>query len=443
MEAYAALARDSRSIGEELWNSARLSAYLRNGYGPPGVNIKACGFCDGLPAALACDSDGDDVIETPNYTYPSDPREPAPWYSEDDPDSADFAGLMILNIEGWETAQVSRTVIDRIGDGAVLGRSRLLPRTITVEALLIGRTCCSLKSGLRWLTYTLAQACAPCGGVELDFFECCPGSRCTTSPATSEDFDRHRRTLRNVGLTSGVVVTEKMGRSCGECGSCAYEKVEFTLTAGDPYSYGEILCPVVDQTIVGGTVTSCVKWTQDCADPCAAALCPATDPNCPTPEPPPSAPVPVVCGCDPLESVGSCVTINETLIPDFQEVVPIISIYAGSQPLRGIRVTIYNNPQQRPAEELDDCDACGQFGIGYLQADATITIDGRDRRFPVTCPGRSPANGSRLVSGVNGKAFSWPVLDSCATYTICVTADALTAAPDATFDVCIVPRSRA
>lgn len=437
MESYAALASDATSVGEELWNAARLSSYLQNGFGPPGVNVNACTFCDGLPAALACEGS-----DPPVYTTPSDPDNPAPWFSADDPDSADFAGLLILGIEGWETAQVSRTVVDRIGDGAVLGRARMLPRTLVVEALLIGKTCCSLKSGLKWLTATLAQQCDPCGGVELDYFECCPSSGCATTVGGT-DFDRHRRTLRNVGLTAGVTVTEKMGRSCGQCGSCAYEKVEFTLTAGDPYSYGEILCPVVDQPIIGGDVAVCTKWTTNCDDPCAPVLCPAGDPDFPVPAPPPSLPPPVVSGCDPVETVGSCVLIDQALIPDWQDVVPIISIYAGSQPLRGIKVTIYSNPNRVSADQLDDCDACGQFTISYLQADATITIDGRDRRFLVTCPGREPSNGSRLVSGINGRAFSWPVMDSCATFTICVSADVLTAADNASFDICVVPRSRA
>lgn len=441
MESYAALAQDSVSTGVELWNSARLAAYLENGYGPPGVSANACTFCPGLPAALACDMG--EGLETPVYTYPADPDNPAPWYDEGDPDSGDFAGLMILSVEGWETSQVSRTMIDRIGDGAVLGRARMLPRTIVVEALLIGKTCCSLTSGRRWLTKTLMQECGPCGGVELDYFECCPGGRCPTATASDADFDRHRRTLRNVGLTAGVVVTEKMGRSCGACGNCAYEKVEFTLTAGDPYSYGDQICSCEELPIIGGPYTQCVKFTTDCTDPCASEVCPASDPACPAPLPPPDAPLPVVCGCDPIETVGNCITVDNEFLPDWQEMVPIISIYAGDAPLRGIRVTVYNNPRNRPVDELDDCDACGQFRIGYLQPNATLTIDGRDRRFPVTCPGRNPSNGSRLVSGIDGQPFSWPLLDGCGTYTICVTADAFTADINANFTVCVVPRSRA
>lgn len=454
MESYAALVNDSTSRGEEVWNQARLKAYIDAGYAPPGVSVNACSFCAGMQDALTCE-DGAGNEQADVYTYPADPEHPAPWYDPADPDSGDFAGVMILGIEGWETAGIERPLLPRLGNGAVLGRPRYLPREMRVDALLLGRTCCSLTSGLRWLTAVLGAPCSPCEGQQLDYFECCPGEGtgrvCTTLGAPASDpedlalsFDRHRRTLRQVGLTDGVRVTEKIGRGCGACASgCSYMRVEFTLTAGDPFSYGDLVCYSEDEALSEGEFTRCVQFSKDCDELCGGSPCPAGDPNCPAATPPPRLPAITTCGCQPLVARGTCTTIESLDVPDFQELVPVITIKTLDTPLRHVEVVVYENPLGLPPGDLSDCNACAVFTIGYIQPESEFVIDGRDRRFWMRCPGRPQSNAARLVSGADGQPFTWPVLSCGGGYSVCVLADQSAGTVGATVSVCMAPRSAA
>lgn len=439
MEAYAALLTQEDSLDVELWNAARLKAYVDAGFKPNGVQVRVSKYCDGLVSALS--------DPAPVYTTPSDPDNPAPWYSPADPSSADFAGLMILGIEGWETAPFTRTLTDRISHGAVLGRGRYAPRTMVVDALLIGRTCCSLQSGLRWLTSVLDKNCASPQGRQMEYFECCPGSACDSSDPTPTDYNDHRRILRQTGLTVGVAITEKIGnKSCANCKSgCTTIRVTFTLASGDPFSYGDPLCQT-HTSFRDPAMDDCLKFTQDCTDPCAVHDCPIPDPYCPTPALPPSLPGSTSCQCEPLTVSGSCSDFTIDDIPAYQAAVPLLTITTGTQALRRVKVRFYNNPLGLPSSELSDCEILGQFIVSYIAPGTTFTADGRDRKFYLSCTGGRRSNATRLVAGVDGP-FRWPVLECGSGYTICLTADGSTfpepVGHESGYTLCLVPRSAA
>lgn len=441
--------------GEELVNATRLAAYVRAGYKPRTATITVDG-CPGLATALSCLTDAAGAPVPVSYTRPDDPADPAPWYDPLDPPSADFAGLLVTSVEGAETAPFTRQVTPLVGDGAVLGSPAYGPRVLEITALLIGRTCCSLQAGLRWLNGVLRSACDP-GGAELSYLECCPNETTTAAVGVAPFL----RSMRRVGVSDGVKVTNRVGPSCGLCASgCTYMEVQFTLTAGDPFSYGPAVL-ALDDLILAGGYSECVTWNvprrkveiapgkfriveSDCATGgCGQGDCPSQDPRCPVSPLPPSFPAPDPCGCDPLVTVGGFGYIAPGVAPAWQQMVPVVTLSSGANPLRGIRVKLYSNPTQRPVADLDECDVCADFAVSYLQPGTSFTVDGRDRRFYLTCPGGERSPGDPLVSGSSGRPFRWPVLDCGGGYSVSVTADAATAADDAAYRVELVPRTPA
>jgi hypothetical protein len=432
--------------GNELVNVSRLAAYVAAGYKPRSATVTVQG-CPGLATALACEKTTAGVPIPVTYTRPDDPSNPAPWYDPLDPQSGDFSGLLVTAVDGADVAPFSRETIPLVGDGASLGNPTFGAREIEVTALLIGRTCCSLQAGLRWLTGVLRTACTP-SGAEMEYLECCPNE----TPAAAVGVSSFLRTMRRVGVTDGVRVTDRIGPSCGQCNAgCTYMEVQFTLTAGDPYSYGPVQ-PVITGTIITWNVP--VKKVEitpgifrtirtPCSSPCGGENCPGTDPACPPGALPPLFPSPDPCGCQPISTVGAAAWIPPGSAPSWQQMVPVVTLFSGRSVLRHARVVIYSNPTNRPATELEDCDACAEFTVAYLESNTNFVVDARDRRFYVRCPGRNPSNGARLVTGADGRPFRWPVLDCGGGYTVAVTADALTAAADATFAVDVVPRTPA
>ncbi|MFF3665476.1 hypothetical protein [Microtetraspora malaysiensis] len=420
--------------GVEISNAARVAAYTEAGLKPHTANVGDCG-CDGLTAAL-----GDDP-----YTLPG-PDE-APWVDPAEPASLDFAGLMILDITGLDAAPMQRAITNRIGDGAVIGRKRRGPRTITVTGVLIGRTACSVDYGLRWLSSALegSLGCGPgagCSGDDLDYLTCCPtvpSDDCCPQPCTDgacavDAF----RTLRDVALTSAPEVTRRIGG----CSCCPGQmlQVQFELTAGRPHA---LRSPKTIAEAVTWPPPSpddeCVKWSTDpgCLDEageCAAQQpqpCPL-DPSCPQPVVP-ELPLPTnPCLCEPWERRQVCITIPPATAPIWADMVPLLEVYAGSSALRGIRVRFYANPTNVPVDELDPCSWCSEINISYLPEYARLILDGSRRSASVQCPGRAETPASGIVSGASGRPFQWPVLECGIPYTVCVSADSSTVADDAT-----------
>lgn len=148
----------------EVANSTRVAEYAKNGIAPPGLSVDDCSDCGDLATVLG---DGD---------YNSPILDSAPWMDLATPDSADFAGVMILDMTGVEGSTVTASVTDRLGDGGIIGGRRARPRTVQVSALAIARTPAGLDAGLSWLGAALHPPCSggDCGGDTLHLFSSCP-----------------------------------------------------------------------------------------------------------------------------------------------------------------------------------------------------------------------------------------------------------------------------
>lgn len=437
--------------GTEIANSARTIAYMTNGIRPHSLQFKDCA-CDDLAKFLG---------HVPYRKPELDIENPAPWADPAVPESFEFAGLLITGIDGLDAAPSARAVTERAGDGAVIGALRYKPRTITVNGILIGSSCCGIDYGMRWLASALRGSgdCRSPGGDDLTYLTCCPEVCEDVDDFTGYEgcAEPYWRTLRNVALTEGPTKTGVVGSNCGCCPSaCPAAQVQFTLTAGRPHA---LLNPIAVTRPGEGwapddPITDCITWSDDpgcdgldpdncILDPvdCMAEALAAV--GCPPPPPPPSVPVVAnPCVCEPLFRRRHTVPIpTSDITPQWLDAVVDLEIYAGSKPLKSVRVRFYPNPLRRASvEELDPCAHCEEINIIVVPASSTIQIDGTRRRITVACPGSPETSAGPAVTGEGGGPFVWPVLECGVPYLMSVEADASSITADATITANVYAR---
>lgn len=429
--------------GIEIANSARTLAYMSAGVKPHTMRAhEGCG-CPELNLIL-----GDD-----NYVRPDLDPTPPDWVDANVPESYEFAGLLITNIEGLDAAPRSRVTTERIGDGSVIGRARIGARVITVTGLLIGSSCCGIDYGMRWLSSALNGSLncggSGCGGCDLVYLTCCPDI-CEDSPDYVSHADcaaDYWRTLRDVALIEGPTATGYVGGACSCCNACPAREVQFTLMAGRPHALRDAVVVVEGETWDDDDPeTDCTEWsnaddcedetesctpdTTSCLDEALAAIgCATTSPpELPTPTNP--------CVCTPLTRRRHCIDIpSSVLTPIWSDVVTDIEIYAGSLALKGVRIRFYPNPLGRDIEDLDACAFCAEVNMSVVPAYTTLRVDSTRRRITVMCPGSDEVSAGGAVTGADGGVFDWPVLDCGTPYLMCVEADSATIADDAAITV--------
>ena len=446
--------------GEEIVNDARTLAYLAAGYGPSNMQINGGCACPDIRELIDCDSD----------PYESPVADPAPWYDSSVPESADFAGFLTVEFIGLGSTY-TRTPIDKVTSGSVLGRLRSGPRPMTWRGYLFGRSDCAVRYGLSWLTAHLKGAsCVACNGEELDLLVCCPDledsppvTGCASLPAINRpeicppySQPDAFRTLKNVGLVAGprILSQRRMGcsSSCGNSACIGDEtlimEIEFTLMAGNPYLYGCPVCLCVEQPFP--PISDCddvwfkVADSNNPSGPCGVEECPPetdcslTDSLC---DPAVLPPVPVFtdnCFCDPIVPVQFCCDVPADSFGQFFEGAPVIEIYSGSGVMRSTTIRFFENPQGLPCCDTaeDPCRNCDALQIRYIPANSTLTIDGTTRSVTLDCPGLArPIRAEHLTA----TPFSWPILE-CTEFCICIETEGLAVQPDATVTVLITPR---
>lgn len=444
--------------GQEIVNNARTLSYLANGFGPLNLQVSGGCSCPQIRELIECDSN----------PYVSPAIDPAPWYDASVPESEDFGGFYAVDFEGLGSTY-TREITEKITGGAVLGRIRPRPRTLTWRGFLFGRSDCAVRYGLTWLTAHLKGTTCSCNGEELDLMVCCPDllttppvSGCTSLPAinrpsTCPPYTQPDafRTLKNVGLLEGptILSTRRIGckASCGNdtcAGDTIIMEIEFSLMAGNPYLYGCPVClcseqpfPVSEDDCL--TQTHWVKvppgTLADCDFECPEPFdCTLTDPNCDPADLPNIPEFQDGCFCDPIDPVQFCCSVPADSFGQFFEGAPVIEIFSGSAPMRATTVRFFTNPQG-----LDCCDVaenpclnCDAVQIRFIPANSTLTIDGTTRTVTIQCPGMVEP---QLADHLTATPFSWPTL-TCFDYCICVETEGAIVAPDATVSILVVPR---
>ncbi|MDX3360588.1 hypothetical protein [Streptomyces sp. ME02-6978.2a] len=454
----------------EIANHARLNAYVGS-VGTALTSVTACG-CETFTAELVGDSE---------YTDPA--TDAAPWYDPDLPESAAFAGLMVLSVDGLDDYPVTRSVSTAVTGGAALGPARVQPRTITVTGILLGSSCCGVEYGLAWLSEALTGCTGDgCGGDCLTFYNCCPGE-----DVLPEEFEaRHARTLRRVALTSPPTVTARAGDGCtsGQCSTGAdILTVEFVLTAATPWKWTAPV-PLLDVAVPTDDGSECVTWcvhdpkapppappacldlvdSPDCAGgvlvefadaadcdlvwpdqdsaehPCAScrlAKCPSpddlcNDPSCRTPAPPVPLP-PATCFCHALAVNSEAYELDLSSWPRWFGSVPLIEVHAGSKDLRHVTVSIFKRTAVHTGltcaevAVMERCNPAAVYEVAYVPAGGVMTLDGQVGRASVACLGG--CENSPDVYGQDGGPLQFPLLD-CDTYCVEISADAFNTPAD-------------
>lgn len=440
-------ALDYLKLGDvEITNSARTTAYMINGLRPRTMVVRECG-CPNLREML-----GDDPYTRPEADLPV-------WVDPLVPESFEFGGLLVTEIEGLDVAPRTRVTTERIGDGAVIGRSRLGARTITVTGLLVGSSCCGIDYGLRWLaaalddptrcsTPTQCGTSRECGGADLVYLTCCPDCEDATTPAEyAACAAPYWRTLRDVALVDGPTPTDYVGGGCGECASCPAREVQFTLIAGRPHALREAVVVTQGETwLPTDPETPCVTWSNDPACEPEGAECTEVEVSCIdaalaeigcAATPPPELPVPInPCACEPLTRRRHCITIPASASATrWSDAVTDLEVYSGSLSLKSVRIRFFPNPMGLPYDDLDPCGFCAEMNIATVPVQSTVRVDTTRRRVTVICPGFEPVPAAGAVTGTSGGPFTWPTLQCGVPYLMCVEANAATIAPDAAITV--------
>ena len=414
-------------IGEnELWNSARLQAYLTNVGSPFTTGASICA-CETLTPAMIGEPDG-------VYTTPAD--DPAPWYDADLPVSGEFLGMMVLDVQGIDGSTRTRNVTNAVGGGGVFGPLRDLPRTMTVSGVLIGTSCCGADYGLHWLAEALAGCSGSvCGGDCVTVYDGCP-----PQDTTPEEFEtEHKRTFVRTALVSGPTVTGRRGTGSCQRGTCTLGgdliEVEIVLVAASSTPWTEPV-PLLDVNLPIGGTGDCIEW---CLSPGGCALTDCAHRNC-APDPslcadplltipqPPQPSLPAAGFCVPLGVETACYPIDLTARPSWSSDMPIVTITSGSAPLRNVRVVIYERPGSLAAatcEEVAANQACSpnnEFYVTYIPASSAVTFDGRTGFATTECRGRCE-NSTTAYGDEDGGPVEFNELN-CAMYCLCIETDA-------------------
>lgn len=408
--------------GTEITNAERWSTYTRN----LGIFASAGCPCPNLHMLLA----------DPSYTTPKDDR--APWYDENVPESADFAGFWVQEWKGLSGSTITREYVRNIVAGAVPNPVFDAERVVAVTGFLTARSEVGLAYGIAWLSSVLRAGadCEECTGDEACFLSGCP-EECGSQTDMDELWATYSRYIYDVGLVDGPRILEKRtvrkaSNPCCDtlpgCGSCGIKtsflaKVEFTLTAGVPWIF---TAPAAIASSVAFTPPEegegcTINWIvlepgQTCpiVDPCPDLNDCLSDPFCQTTSPPQPPVVTSPCSCT-SRLTEATIEINSPpgLLPRNLDAVPIITVNTGDADMRRLTIRFFSDPLGFGCgEPLDACRACAEITLTYAPRDAVITLDGRTQRGTVSCPGGGESDAAPYLFGPDGGPVDWPAF-SC------------------------------
>ncbi|MCD6056572.1 MAG: hypothetical protein K0R44_44 [Thermomicrobiales bacterium] len=180
----------------------------------------------------------------------SDPMfDPAPWYSENIPESGDVMGFFIEEWTGLDNRHTKRTATrtGRPGGGGQLGKLDSSERVMKLNVLVLGLSERALDHAFNWLAGRLGNACATCATSSLLLRRFCPDSE-------EENLWSGVAELREVGLIEDLSWEDEPVKN----GGCFIRRLSFTIAAGDPcmYSASSAAPGLVDTGVMATCLTS-------------------------------------------------------------------------------------------------------------------------------------------------------------------------------------------
>lgn len=320
----------------------------------------------------------------------------APWYDSGFPASSEFAGFVPLSVVGLDDSSLTRETVEYITNGGNSGGSRNATQAIVANLAIIASTDRGAEFGKRWLDRMLQSSRNRlfCSGSDLTYFR-------STPPAFNGALavKAHRR---DVNLTRGTSVTKK---KTGRCATTWW--VTFTLTANDPFEYGEESIRV---TGLGGTVAGAAVLASGTSY-LAQTSCPSYDyspiydPSYPALVPPPPVPDFYPDGW----TIESGMHFNRMwaklspLEPTALRTVPIFEITTPSD-VRLVRVGVWADSDGSAAQ----CGALFTATATYIPAGGQFIIDG-EQEASYVWDGTSAAvrRTDSLVYGMDATPVNW------------------------------------
>jgi hypothetical protein len=287
--------------------------------------------------------------------------------------------------------------IEYVTDGGHSGKPRNTTLPLVWNVALVASTARGAEYGKRWLDSVLRDSGSRpfCSGADLTYFR--------TPEPTSETV--HRRDVR---LTRGTSVTRKRKNECS-----SLWMVTYTMTAADPYEYGE---PMEQITSMGGVAPAAEgpgvnsEGGLDLEEEHCPVYdyTPIYDPDYPALVPSPVAPnfLPDGWGIEEGMFFARMWGRINPIHPTDLNVVPLITLTSNTE-ARMIRFSIWPNI----AESDDKCGALFTAIVTYLPADLPMYIDG-EQQVAYAWDGFSAAvrRTDSLVYGIDAAPLQWASL---------------------------------
>lgn len=316
----------------------------------------------------------------------------APWYVAGHQPSAEFAGIIPLALTGLGDSTRTSTPVEYVTDGGHAGAARNATLPLVANFVLVASTDAGADYGKRWMDRILrgSTSGARCSGSDLVYFQ-------------YEAEDSPKAYLHRVRLTRGSSVTRKRVADCS-----ATWTLTFTLTAADPYEYGE---PYEAVTEIGGldalgpgisSEGSIVLIEETCP---VYDYTPIFDPLYPALVPSPTAPDFYPSGWDlaPGDVFQRFWARLNPVQPTSLNVVPTIVLTSDVE-ARMVRVSIWD----ALADEETQCEPLFSAIVTYLPPGMEFTIDG-ERQSSYVWDGASQGvrRTDSLVYGPDAKPVQW------------------------------------
>lgn len=387
----------------ELVNTARTVAYMR------------AGECRTTASVAHDDSWPDTNVYLGQEPYTDAATDRAPWYTPDVPASEDFYGVWPMVVDGLDSAPVRRDVVESAGHGAAFGTARAEARVIRVEALVLAGTPEGGAYGLQWLSSVLRgdQCATPDVPRELRYLEVVPPVQWGLTAEQLEALAyQYERWVYSVACTEPVQVTERFGQYLPHRRQTTCYRVEFELTAGNPWVW-KAPRAVTDPIMLAQGDQQTVRFEHQDADGNCPSACvpenpPLVDPDLPVVDPLPRPVTPAAAvGCAPIDSRRSRVVVPADTVQPFETMVPNVVIQTGGRAERYVRVQ-----WSRGVDTTDmACHSIGEVIVGYIPANSTFVLDGvsGEARCDVGNTGVE-VDATAVVSGRQGGPWRAPEL---------------------------------
>lgn len=406
--------------GREVVNNSRAAAYSS-------VSVH-CG-CTTLPAMLG-----------ERYTNPA--RDPAPWYDRAAPESAEFWGIIGMEIHGASQSTLATPFTDLVGDGAVPGSPRRAAREVEFKVMLLAASEAGLSWGVTWLSAVLrgSQCNTTCIGDTLCLLSGCPDpppvnhrALCSPEPEPRPQPVHQRWTPQQAGrqllrqLYDCALLEFASDETRQRIQGAWTSQLTFTIKAGRPGWYThpvtvidsrepELNRPAVQDVIHGYRIDQPAPCPQppDCLEGSPYAT--GHGPWGPEPFPGSDSHDPVFRDpCYPTDAFDAQRAVYSTasdVTSTWLQKVPIITIHTGGSDMHRVTIRFYANPRNRPpGPTLDPCEACTEITVPWIPARTRLTLDGRTQQVKVRCPNQRTRAADITLYGPLGSVLEWPEFD--------------------------------